>query len=217
MNRCDIDKVIGPLFTVLSGQQTTLPYRVHIEQRESRQYVILPDSKPECAEHEFAPGPGWRIIATINSIDKASLYQMSFALSRRFGWIYIDAPYDKRSFLVEFLLREIPGWLIPEFEDQCPIAEFWHAINDVRVIGPAPFIDVIRAVRILEPDADFFGRPSTRIRECILDAIELVILPLLDGIMLSDANAIADAAVRSFMLNEWEKARITRHLIAVAV
>ena len=30
LNRCDIDKVIGPLFTVLSEQKTTLPYRTEI-------------------------------------------------------------------------------------------------------------------------------------------------------------------------------------------
>ena len=40
LNRCDIDKVIGPLFTVLSGQQTTLPYRLNIEKADSLQYVI---------------------------------------------------------------------------------------------------------------------------------------------------------------------------------
>src|SRR5438445_6288876 len=30
LNRCDIDKVIGPLFTILSDQPTTLPYRVDV-------------------------------------------------------------------------------------------------------------------------------------------------------------------------------------------
>ena len=57
LNRCDIDKVIGPLFTVLSGQQTTLPYRMNIEEPDSLQYVILPESKPTAEDHEFAPWP----------------------------------------------------------------------------------------------------------------------------------------------------------------
>lgn len=80
LNRCDIDKVIGPLFTVLSGQQTTLPYRTDLSDKNSQPYTILPKPKAGAAEHEFAPGPAWRLIATINSIDKASLYQMSYAL-----------------------------------------------------------------------------------------------------------------------------------------
>jgi len=90
LNRCDIDKVIGPLFTVLSGQATTLPYRVDFSNPDSPQYTIFPFFKEKTAKHEFCPGPAWRLIATINSIDKASLYQMSYALSRRFGWIFVD-------------------------------------------------------------------------------------------------------------------------------
>src|SRR5690606_4379281 len=34
LTRCGIDKVIGPLFTVLSGQQTTLPYRTNIRDKK---------------------------------------------------------------------------------------------------------------------------------------------------------------------------------------
>ena len=46
LNRCDIDKVIGPLFTVLSEQKTTLPYRTDISEAGSAAYVILPKPKP---------------------------------------------------------------------------------------------------------------------------------------------------------------------------
>ena len=79
LNRCDIDKVLGPLFTVLSGQKTTLPYRIKVDQIDSDFFEIFPRPNPN-ARHgvEFAPGALWRIIATINSIDKASLYQMYF-------------------------------------------------------------------------------------------------------------------------------------------
>lgn len=56
LNRCDIDKVIGPLFTVLSGQQTTLPYRTDLSDKDSQPYTILPKPKAAAAEHEFAPG-----------------------------------------------------------------------------------------------------------------------------------------------------------------
>ena len=104
-NRCDIDKVIGPLFTVLSEQKTTLPYRTEIGDAGSAAYVILPEAKPKAAAHEFAPKPGWRIIASINSIDKAALYQMSFALTRRFGWIYVDVPRDLEGFLLKVMRK----------------------------------------------------------------------------------------------------------------
>jgi 5-methylcytosine-specific restriction protein B len=217
LNRCDIDKVIGPLFTVLSGQQTTLPYRTDITDKNSQPYTILPKPKAAPAEHEFAPGPGWRLIATINSIDKASLYQMSYALSRRFGWVYVDAPRDLPGFVRTFLARLDPGWEAPEAEAGCPIAEVWRAINQVRVIGPAPIIDAILAMRAINPAVEFFGPASEPARSGALDALDMVILPMLDGIVHQDAMTIADAAITAFGFNAGEQAQFRARLEAVAI
>ena len=139
LNRCDIDKVIGPLFTVLSGQQTTLPYRLNIEKPDSRQYVILPESKPSAERHEFAPGPAWRLIATINSIDKAALYQMSYALSRRFGWVYVDTPRDTTGFIAAYLAKEDPNWVGPEGDAHSPLAEVLERDQQDSGTRPRPY------------------------------------------------------------------------------
>ena len=42
LNRCPIDKVIGPLFSVLSGHSTYLQYRVNVEDPQSAFYRLLP-------------------------------------------------------------------------------------------------------------------------------------------------------------------------------
>lgn len=217
LNRCDIDKVIGPLFTVLSGQQTTLPYRLNIEDKESAQYVILPESKPTAAAHEFAPGQHWRLIATINSIDKAALYQMSYALSRRFGWVYVDAPRDTAGFIADYLRKADPTWAGPTAGAPCPLGGFWAAINKVRVLGPAPIIDAIKAVQALEDAADFFAVPSPSMREALLDAVDMVLLPMLDGIVIQDVDVLAEAAIEAFGLDADGKDRIKRRMEAVAV
>jgi MoxR-like ATPase len=217
LNRCDIDKVIGPLFTVLSGQQTTLPYRTDLSDKASQQYVILPHPKPGAAPHEFAPGEGWRLIATINSIDKASLYQMSYALSRRFGWVYVDAPRDLRDFVRAYLSHIDPAFAVPAADDPCPLAQLWAAINAVRVIGPAPIIDSIRAIRILDPQAAFFGPADDAMRSAALDAFDMVLLPMLDGIVRPDAESIADAAVAAFGLVGEQAAQVRARLEAVAI
>lgn len=217
LNRCDIDKVIGPLFTVLSGQETTLPYRLNIEDKASPQYVILPESKPSAAEHEFAPGPHWRLISTINSIDKAALYQMSYALSRRFGWVYVDAPRDTAGFITSYLRNVDPTWDGPTPGAPCPLAIFWSAINNVRVLGPAPIIDAIKAVQAIENVVDFFAVPTPSMREALLDAIDMVLLPMLDGIVVQDANLLAQAAVEAFGLDAEGKDRIQRRMASVAV
>ena len=216
LNRCDIDKVIGPLFTVLSGQQTTLPYRMNIEEPDSLQYVILPESKPSAEDHEFAPGPAWRIIATINSIDKAALYQMSYALSRRFGWVYVDVPLDTTGFVSDYLRREDAAWVEP-LDAACPLAAFWSAVNEVRALGPAPIIDTIKAVQAMEDQADFFAVPSSGMREALLDAIDMVLLPMLDGIAVQDAEVLANSASAAFGLDELQQQRITKRMASVAV
>ena len=217
MNRCDIDKVIGPLFTVLSGQQTTLPYRTDLTDKDSQPYVILPRPKAGAAPHEFAPGPAWRLIATINSIDKASLYQMSYALSRRFGWVYVDAPTDLAGFIAEYLAETEPGAPAPAAGASCPLADVWRAINAARVIGPAPIIDAIKAIRELAPGAAFFGAADPAMRSAALDAIDMVLLPMLDGIVLQDARNIADAVIAAFALAGAEADRVMRRLESVAI
>ena len=217
LNRCDIDKVIGPLFTVLSGQQTTLPYRLDIEDKDSLQYVILPESKPSAAAHEFAPGPHWRLVATINSIDKASLYQMSYALARRFGWVYVDAPSDTAGFIEAFLRKEEPTWAGPVAGAPCPLAEFWEAINSVRVIGPAPIIDAMKAVQAMEEDVEFFAAPAAATKEALLDAVDMVLLPMLDGIVVQDAEFLAGKAMEVFGLDADQSKRVKARMASVAV
>ncbi len=215
MNRCDIDKVIGPLFTVLSGHQTTLPYRTDLADKDSTPYAILPIPKPNAAPHEFAPGKAWRLIATINSIDKASLYQMSYALSRRFGWVYVDAPQDLAGFIAEYLASK--GVAIGNAGAVYPLAELWKAINGARVIGPAPIIDAINAIREIAPQSSFVGAADEAMREAALDAIDMVLLPMLDGIVLQDAMSIADAAIAAFGLTAAAAARVRRRLESVAI
>ena len=178
LNRCDIDKVIGPLFTVLSGQATTLPYRTDSADAESNHYVILPEWKESPATHEYAPGPAWRLIATINSIDKASLYQMSYALSRRFAWIYVDAPRDTKAFVQTYVERFIdPAAAV--IDGTPPLSAIWDAVNRVRTIGPAPVLDALRAVRIMDPAADLLGLPGGDLKTSYLDAFDLFFLPIL--------------------------------------
>lgn len=202
LNRCDIDKVLGPLFTVLSEQPTTLPYRTDIGDVTSPMYTILPKPKPGAAPHEFAPKKGWRIIATLNSIDKAALYQMSFALTRRFGWIYVDVPRDLQGFLIEFLkTRGILGEDVQPPEEM-PLTAIWSAVNNVRVIGPAPIIDMIKTIRAIEETVNFLEKPDPGQVPYYLDGFSMYVLPMLDGIPRSGAETLANALAAALGLAE---------------
>ncbi len=202
LNRCDIDKVIGPLFTVLSEQKTTLPYRVDVADEGSQAYVILPKPKPGTAEHEFAPKPGWRIIATINSIDKAALYQMSFALMRRFSWIYVDVPADLQGFLLAIMRQWALVGEEAEPSSDMALARIWRAVNVARAIGPAPILDMLKTVQEIEPEINFLRAPSEDEAKAYLDGFYMYVLPMLDGIQHKAAIDIATEIRNALQLPE---------------
>ena len=219
LNRCDIDKVIGPLFTVLSEQKTTLPYRTDVSDPKSQAYVILPKPKPGTAEHEFAPKPGWRIIATINSMDKAALYQMSFALTRRFGWIYVDVPRDLQGFLLDMMRRWEMIGEEDEPADEMVLTRIWSAVNAVRVIGPAPVLDMLKTIREIERETDFLRAPAGDQVTAYLDGFYMYLLPMLDGILHNDARRMAADVVDALGMPDDGEQAIALHdrLVASAV
>ena len=219
LNRCDIDKVIGPLFTVLSDQKSTLPYRVQVSDPDSPAYVILPRPKPNPAQHEFAPKPGWRIIATINSIDKAALYQMSFALTRRFAWIYIDAPRDLNAFLIEIMVRLRFADTEGKPEGPIPLALIWGAVNRARVIGPAPVIDMMKAIHAMDANVDLLASPTGSQPAVYLDSFFMYVLPMLDGIQRRQAAELTEAVGSALHLLEdsTELRALSERLVALAV
>jgi len=92
INRADIDKAFGQLFTVLSGQKVELPFKhingktVSIERTtENRSYFDEETST-------YRVGNNWRIMATMNVYDMNFLFEMSYAFMRRFKFIYLDVP-----------------------------------------------------------------------------------------------------------------------------
>lgn len=86
LNRADLDKSFGPLFTLLSGQDVTLPYEV------AGEHVVLTQSlRRSPGEHVVRVPKGWRIIGTMNTWDRDALFEMSFALQRRFVTIEVPA------------------------------------------------------------------------------------------------------------------------------
>lgn len=94
VNRADIDKAFGPLFTVLSGGEGTggrtsvLPYTTG----DGKPVTIKWAASPSGSEGTYAITPSWRLIGTLNVSDKASLFRLSFAFLRRFAVIDIPLP-----------------------------------------------------------------------------------------------------------------------------
>jgi MoxR-like ATPase len=125
LNRANFDRAFGQLFTVLSGQPVVLPFR---RGGRTQNVSIVPFGVPTPPDTDPIRVPAtWRIMATMNMFDKNLLYEMSFALMRRFAFIEVPSPdeHDFRELLVG------PG---EEVADLLPL----RALKD---LGPAIFLD----------------------------------------------------------------------------
>ncbi len=124
INRCDMDRAFGPLFTVLSGQPVELPHR---RWGRPRRMSIVPDGADIPPNTDVIPVlPSWRIIATMNEGDH-NLYDFSYALMRRFAFIEMEVPDDDD-------LRALLG------TDLALLGPLIR-LKDLRGIGPAVFIE----------------------------------------------------------------------------
>lgn len=158
INRADIDKAFGQLFTLLSGQPVQLPFK-----RGGEEIEITPATHVEATEtlgrNEYVMPNSWRLFATMNSYDKTSLYEMSYAFMRRFSFIHVDAPdvpeeTEAGSALVQAYAT---SWDIdPEDAVLETMANVWYAANtplEERKIGPAIVKDILETVTDV-PTAD---------------------------------------------------------------
>jgi MoxR-like ATPase len=146
LNRSNFDRAFGQLFTILSGQSVVLPY----EDPESGKPLALavegtdrPDLHDRCRVIQIPST--WRVVATMNVFDKSLLFEMSFALMRRFAFIEVPAPADDiyqaliRQQLANddtTLQRRVERILMPLL-----------ALRKVKELGPALFIDMARFSR----------------------------------------------------------------------
>jgi len=191
INRSDIDKAFGQLFSVLSGDSTELPY----ERDRTVELRSLSDSTTdeELADiignpDAFPVTPSWRLIATMNTYDKTSLYEMSYAFMRRFNFVHVGVPPLTTNDEVRTSLLDPNGtnnyataWLTddetlqPVLQDVYPvIAVLWQRINEHRVIGPSIVYDIIRYL------ASYDDIDGTR-TDALTSAVVSLVYPQLEG------------------------------------
>ncbi len=148
INRADIDKAFGSLFSALTGDNIAIPFEM---EGETIQVIGDPDSDLQIKSHKFVIHPDWRIIATMNTFDKASLYEMSYAFMRRFSFIPVGIPEEINGDLIQDYIdvwKVEPGVEGDSVDDEQikKLAELWKTINDTRKIGPALIEDMYQYV-----------------------------------------------------------------------
>lgn len=131
MNRSNFDRAFGQLFTVLSGSAVVLPYR-RISQGRPVSIVPAGVTPPSNTDPIRLPAT-WRIIGTLNSFDKHLLFDMSYALMRRFAFIEVGCPPDE---VYRKVLGDTEGDLAPMLR-----------LRRFTELGPAVFADSAKYVR----------------------------------------------------------------------
>lgn len=217
LNRCPIDKVIGPLFSVLSGHATSLQYRVDVEDPASPFYRLLPKANPAMAPHEFAPGFNWAMICTLNQADKNQLEQVSLAMTRRFTWIRIGVPADLRSFVRSMLAKL--ALLKGPYDDLLPnpVADAWRIVCGFRELGAAPVIDFLKLAASVDESINFLAVPLPSTQRVFVAAFASTFLPLLDGIGKDEAVDMASALSSAWNLTEEASSEMERRLLDLAL
>jgi len=139
INRADIDKAFGSLFSALTGDNITLPFEFADGQIE---VIGKPEDEIEVQGNLFIIHPDWRIIATMNTLDKASLYEMSYAFMRRFAFIPVNVPNEINEKLIQNYLDIWGSKTERDSELVNELTNLWKTINKFRKIGPAIIKDI---------------------------------------------------------------------------
>lgn len=141
LNRSNFDRAFGQLFTVLSGQSVVLPYEDPANGRPVALVLEGAAGGYEAPDYAILEIPRrWRIVATMNVFDKSLLFEMSFALMRRFA--FIEVPSPPKHVFTEVWRRKLTGLPAERFQDIDRVLAGLLRLCAVKDIGPAVFIDM---------------------------------------------------------------------------
>ena len=190
MNRSNFDRAFGQLFTVLSGSPVVPPYKA-IGGTQRLSIVPFGEEAPADTDPIRVPA-SWRIIATINAFDKNLLFDMSYALMRRFAFIEVGTPPDH---VYEQLVAG-PGELVRHL---LPLRRFCD-------LGPAIYID---AAKYLERRL----RDGVTRSRALYEAFYAYFLPQFEGV--DETRAMDLYRTVCERLDDPERALVQRNLADV--
>jgi hypothetical protein len=123
-----------------------LPYS---DPESGRRIALVPEGAAggyQTPEYAVLDVPrSWRIVATMNVFDKSLLFEMSFALMRRFA--FIEVPSPSPSVFTDLWQRELASLDDEWISEIDQILTGLLQLRSVKDVGPAVFIDMARFSR----------------------------------------------------------------------
>jgi hypothetical protein len=185
LNRADIDKAFGPLFTLLSGDAKSSTRGIVLPLQEDGHSVEITraDTRAE-GKGKFILTPGWRLLGTLNVSDKASLFQLSFAFLRRFA--VVDVPLPEEPKYRAWFSGQCAGIADPH-RDEIVDAAMKLAFGPVE-IGPAILADIARFITVGLTETSS-GEPTySDPVHAFLTAVRLYAVPQYEGSTTAETN-----------------------------
>jgi len=185
INRADIDKAFGQLFSVLSKDKVELPFT----DDEGKSISVEPlddeiDDDFDYSDSDYYVASNWRLLATMNTFDKASLYEMSYAFMRRFAFIDVGVPteeFEENDELINDYIGEWDDIKEDDFTDDelGDLTKVWKVLNEgKRSIGPAIIKDMLMFLK------EYDGKGG------LVNALKLYVLPQLEGMVKQNQKEI---------------------------
>ncbi|GAB1824107.1 AAA family ATPase [Herbidospora sp. RD11066] len=207
LNRSQFDRAFGQMFTVLSNQPVVLTHS-----NGERLIALVPEGAegryPSSEYDVIRVSRSWRIVATMNVFDKSLLFEMSYALMRRFAFIEVPPPGAD---IAEKLWRsELEGM---EPDREVVLNEVVRGIYEtvaIKQFGPATFKDMARFAREYVGDDEI----TTELQhELAFQLFYSFLLPQFEGITLEQGETLYAKMLKHIGMEN--KSRIERTMTDV--
>jgi 5-methylcytosine-specific restriction enzyme B len=207
-NRADIDKAVGPLYTVLGGGGGD----------ERRRLPLWFGDSPKTREC-WIPDR-FRIVGTLNSVDTAYVFTLSQGLQRRFQFVHVGVPAeDQLQEEMSTAFQQALGWVRRTYGRELEQDESFERFNEITAeikdarealselvyflryepetswpLGTAQVVDVLRAVLL-----NGISRGSASDLTLALDlAVSDRIVPQTSGLLLAQLDEIEKKLEKDF-------------------
>jgi len=214
INRADMDKAFGEMFTLLSAGLVRLPFKTRVGNRMVN--VVLGHPSTDTEDTLAIPLPqDWRLLATMNTFDKASLHQLSFALMRRFAFVEVTVPEKSkyRDLLRDRVASRMTGGIFDDTSREAILrllaSVFATGSSEGLgklglLVGPAIPLDIVdylvARVETLRSSKEELASPRL-----VLEGLELYLYPQFEG-RDREHDGILRAISEALSLTEEEKA-----------
>ncbi|OMF56537.1 MoxR family ATPase [Paenibacillus sp. FSL R5-0766] len=188
INRADVDKAFGELFTVLTGNSVNLPYYNFVNESDGtikrKKITISPENEREVSgddQQNYYVQTDWRIIGTMNTFDKSSLYQLSYAFMRRFAFIEVEPPSSES--MSEILKQKVSQMQInEELKDEIKVYIINLFSNGLYSINNAVGVAIpISVINYLEKRIGIDRELEVSLGEVFIEAISMYLFPQFEG------------------------------------